>query len=154
MHGDNSGHFGISKGPLGRIETLPANQQKALAALLATPSIEAAAEQCGLTARTIKRYLADKTFAACYREQRALVLNETVAGLEKASVDAVAALTGALEDADVGTRIRAARSIIEFMFKGTDMERKNREIDEIEREIEELREMVEASRDRKKAYGH
>jgi uncharacterized protein YydD (DUF2326 family) len=92
--------------------------------------------------RTIKRYLATREFAEAYREQRMLVLSETIAGLEKAGVSAVATLRGALEDADVGTRIRAARSIIEFLFRGTETERKIRELDEIEAQIEELKELI------------
>jgi AcrR family transcriptional regulator len=140
-YGDNSCPKWPKSLALG-LDALSANQQKALAALLSSTSTEAAAEKCGLSVRTIKRYLATREFAEAYREQRMLVLSETIAGLEKAGVSAVATLRGALEDADVGTRIRAARSIIEFLFRGTETERKIRELDEIEAQIEELKELI------------
>src|SRR3712207_2314915 len=65
------------------ISSLPANQQKALAALLTTTTIEAAAAQCGLGVRTVKGYLAQENCAAVYREQRALILQETFASLTR-----------------------------------------------------------------------
>ena len=133
-------------------EALSPNQQKALAALLSTPTVEAAAKECGMGVRTIRRYLATPQFAATYRAQRALVVAETVAGLEKAGTDAVAAMTGALKDEDVNVRLRAARFVIDSLFRGADMERRNREVDEIEAEIQELRELIEAADERNNHY--
>ena len=140
-HGDNSGSFGTTD----RVAALPANQQKALGALLSTPNVEAAAAQCGLTSRTIKRYLATQEFAEAYREQRMLMLNETIASLEKAGIDAVAAMTGALKDEDVNVRLRAARAVLDYLLKGAELERRNRELDEVETEIQELRELIAAA---------
>ncbi len=148
-YGDKSEHLMTS----GRIEALPANQQKALAALLSTTTIEKAAVLGGLTSRTIKRYLATPEFAAIYRERRALIVAETIAGLEKLGAKAVSALDRAVEDVDVNVRIRAARTALEYLLKGGEHERRIRELDEIEAEIEELRKMVEATKGRAGYYG-
>ncbi len=94
------------------ISSLPANQQKALAALLTTTTIEAAAAQCGLGVRTVKGYLAQENFAAVYREERALILQETFASLTRLGSKALTVIDGALDDGNnPNARLRAARIV-------------------------------------------
>jgi phage terminase small subunit len=73
------------------LENLTPNQQKALAALLATNSIVEAAEQAGLGEKTLRRYLKDPVFAASYREQRMLVLQAAIVGITRLTTKALAA---------------------------------------------------------------
>ncbi len=121
------------------ISSLPANQQKALAALLTTTTIEAAAAQCGLGVRTVKGYLAQETFAAVYREQRALILQETVAGLTRLGSKALTVIDGALDDGNnPNARLRAARTVLDYIAKLVELERRIREQDDLERRLEEL----------------
>jgi hypothetical protein len=124
------------------ISSLSANQQKALAALLTTTSIGAAAEQCGLHPGTIKRYLADATFAAIYREQRMLILQETVAGISSLGTKAVQAFEDTLDDGDINERQRAAARVMDLIYKGVELERRIRAEEELEQRIIELEEAL------------
>lgn len=46
---------------------LTQNQQKAIAALLSSPSREEAARKCGLTSRTLRAYFQNNEFCEAYR---------------------------------------------------------------------------------------
>ena len=121
------------------VSDLNPNQQKALGALLASTSIEQAAERCGLSAATIKRYKSSEPFATVYRRQRRLLFESTLAGVQHLSSDAVSALQDALrEGTDVNTRLRAARGVLEYLLKFTAEERALLEQEEILRRIEAL----------------
>jgi hypothetical protein len=125
-------------GTPGDISSLPANQQKALAALLTTTTIEAAAAQCGLGVRTVKGYLAQEN-CAVYREQRALILQETVAGLTQLGSKALTVIDGALDDGNnPNAWLCAARTVLDYIAKLVELERRIREQDDLERRLEEL----------------
>ncbi len=121
-----------------KADELSANQQRALQALLATTSIAAAAEEAGLNARTIKRYLAEPTFAQVYREQREIALQETVSALQSGGVAAVTALREALDTDDDNLRLRAARAVLDYLFKGVELERRVRETEDLIARIDAL----------------
>jgi sugar phosphate isomerase/epimerase len=121
------------------VSSLSANQQKALQALLTTTSIGAAAEQCGLHIGTVKRYLADETFAAVYRDQRVLILQETVAGLQRLGTKAIMVLEGSLDDNDdPNAKLRAARTVLDYIAKLVELERRIRDQDDLEQHLERL----------------
>ncbi len=100
---------------------LPERQRKALDALLATPTITAAAERAGVGRATLYRYMHDADFAAVYREERAALVDQAVAGLQKIGVEAVVVLRGAFTEENPHARIRAARTALEFLFKGVEL---------------------------------
>jgi len=111
--------------------SLSANQQRALAALLSTPTIAEAATKCGLTRKTIHAYLRDEDFAQAYREERERLVEQTVAGLQRIGTEAVEVLHDAFEDPDVNARIRAARYVLDLTFKVHEVAELRREIEEI-----------------------
>jgi len=76
---------------------LNANQKKALAALLATTSVTAAAERCGLAERTLFGYLANETFKAELRSRQDAILSSVTSALVGLSGEAVATLRDLLE---------------------------------------------------------
>jgi hypothetical protein len=119
---------------------LSANQHKALAALLAHTRVEDAARASGLSARTIRRYLAEPDFARAYREQQRLLLSETTATLQRIAGDAAAAIEDSLspEVEDKNLRLRAARTALEFLLRATETERKVRELEDVEERLEAL----------------
>jgi hypothetical protein len=83
------------------ISDLTPNQARALNALMATTSIENAAKQRGLGVATIKRYLAQDEFKKAYRQQRTILLSETVSGLTQLlGAKAIAVIAGALDNED------------------------------------------------------
>jgi len=108
--------------------------------LLTTTTIGAASEQCGLHITTIKKYLAQENFSRVYREQRALILQEVVAGLTTLGTDAVAKLEAALEAGDINTELRAATRVLDYITKLVELERRIRDQDEIEERLEALEE--------------
>lgn len=98
-------------------------QALALEALISAPSIEAAAQACGLSRSTLERYLQDDDFRAEYERRRGESLNVACAALQEAMTDAVAVLTAIMkEDATSATaRISAARSVLEYGMKLTEL---------------------------------
>jgi len=122
------------------VSTLTANQSRVLNALLKTTSISAASEESGLSPATIKRYLADDTFASVYRKQRALILSQTLAGLVALSSKAVESLDGALDSEDPNLQFRAARAVLDDVAKLMELERRIRDQDDIEARLQALEE--------------
>jgi hypothetical protein len=137
----------------GGFSYLPANQQKAMTALLATTSIEAAATKCGLSPSTIKRYLRDEMFNTVYREQRMLILQEAIAGISRMGTKALEAFEDALEVGDLNERLRAATRVFDMIYRGAELERKIREQDELQRRLENL-EIALAARKNEHGYGY
>jgi hypothetical protein len=76
---------------------LNTNQKKALAALLAEPTVKAAAEACGLTDRTLYNYLADPDFKAELRARQDAILASVTSALVGLSGSAVQTLRDLLE---------------------------------------------------------
>jgi hypothetical protein len=134
------------------VSSLSPNQAKALSALLQTTSIGAAAEECGLSVATVKRYLADATFDAVYREQRRLILQETVAGISRLGTEAIQAFEDALNVGDLNERLRAATRVVDMIYKGTELERRIREQEELEQRITDL-EIAAEMASKGNAYG-
>ena len=66
---------------MARNGTISTNQRKAIEALLATNTVAAAAEACGLSKRTIFRYLTDRHFMAALRERETEARARTTARL-------------------------------------------------------------------------
>ena len=119
---------------------LPANQVRVLNSLLRTTSIEKASEDSGLSTATIKRYLADDTFAAVYRQQRMIVLASTVAGLTSLGSEAVEKIKDAMSSGDPNTELRAACRVLDYITRLVELERRIRDQDEIEERLRRLEE--------------
>jgi len=131
---------GVVSVPNSPEDELSPSQHRALRALLSTTTIAAAAEEAGLGLTTIKRYLTDENFARIYREQRSLILQETVAGLQQTGNEAISVLRSSMssEQGDPNLNLRAARTVLDFLFKGVEIERRIREQEELEERIEAL----------------
>ena len=96
---------------------LSTNQQKALTALLAEPTVAAAADRCGLNARTLYRYLADTPFKAELRQRQDAILASVTSALVGLSGEAVQALRDVLTDkkATHAVKVRAALGWLQHM---------------------------------------
>jgi hypothetical protein len=112
---------------------LSPNKQRALATLLASPSVAAAAEKCSLAERTVRGYLKDPVFAAIYRSERARLFEESIGGLQAASASAIEALVEVLTDRNLEpeARVRTAKVVLDFMLRGVEQERRIRELEEL-----------------------
>ena len=86
---------------------LTTNQTRALDSLMNAPSVAAAARQCGLSERTIWRYLSDDGFKSELRARQDLTIAATAAALTGLSGEAVKALRDLLNDPECPPSVRA-----------------------------------------------
>ena len=102
---------------------MPRKKELAINALLTKGTIEGAAAACGLHKRTLRRWMRDPEFETAYRAARSQVLQQTIGLLSRASINAVALLLIAMNDekTPIKHRLYAARSILEFAFRGTEV---------------------------------
>ena len=84
------------------------NQQKALVALLAHGTVDAAAAACGLGKRTLFRYLNDAAFVAELHRRQDAILGGVVARLTTLAGESVDKLARALDLLDAHTRATIA----------------------------------------------
>jgi phage terminase small subunit len=117
---------------------LTSKQEKALIALLSTNTTAAAAEQAGVSSKTIERWLRDEDFVREYRVVRSQVMETAVARIQHAATEAVEALRRNLvPPASPSVQIRAAVSILEFSLKGVEFYDLVQRVDELYRAREE-----------------
>lgn len=94
-------------------------QQKALAALLTSPSKAAAAKAAGIAPRTLRDYLADPEFQAAYRDAFGNMVEDATRQAQQAISPALSTLREIVEDKDedAQARISAARAILSHGLK-------------------------------------
>lgn len=94
-------------------------QQKALAALLTSPSKAAAAKAAGIAPRTLRDYLADAEFQAAYRDAFGNMVEDATRQAQQAISPALSTLREIVEDReeDAQARISAARAILSHGLK-------------------------------------
>jgi hypothetical protein len=91
---------------------LTPKQRAALEALLANATVTEAAAACGVSQKTIERWLKAPTFVAAYHAASRAAFAESILQLKAASREATEILRAALKDGDVGIRVRAAEAIV------------------------------------------
>ena len=92
------------------------NKEKALAALLACPTHEAAARKAGITSRTLRTYLKDQEFAAEYQKRSSQLVSAATMQIQRSLAPAISVLQEIAEDksANMSSRIQAARGLLEY----------------------------------------
>jgi hypothetical protein len=116
-----------------------ARREQAIAALLTESTIEQAAAKVGISARTLKAWLAEAGFQADYRLARRRGLDKAVRLLQRAAEAATAALIKQLTADQPADVIRAATAILDRAFRGT-------EILDLAEAVEALRHQVEEAK--------
>ena len=95
-------------------EHLSPKQEKAIAALITSKTLEEAAQKVGVHPRTLHRWRAeDPLFEVEYRSARRQALDEGVASLQAGLSEAVTVLRECLSERNPHVRIRAALGLIE-----------------------------------------
>jgi hypothetical protein len=89
------------------------NQENALNALLASASITDAAQKCGLSEKTLRRYLEDAEFQKEFRLARRVVFEQNIVRLQSLHAGAVDTLERNLNCENPSVEVRAAQIIIE-----------------------------------------
>jgi len=103
-----------------------ADKQKALAALLDTSTFTAAAEQAGLSRRTLYSYLRDdKDFAMSYKQQRQLRELEAAERAAALHQDALDAIRDVMVNGESGmVRLKAAERLLAIADDGISTQRR------------------------------
>jgi hypothetical protein len=115
-------------------------QEEAIAALLTCPTILAAAAQVGVSERTLFRWLSDDAgFQASYREAKRSVVQHAMTRLQQAATAAVDTLEAIMGDADKpsGSRVTAARSVLDLALKTVELEELAERVAVLERMVHE-----------------
>jgi hypothetical protein len=114
--------------------TLSAKQQKAVAALLGAPNVEAAAGIAGVTPRTIWRWLSDDPlFVEEYRKARQRAVDTAVASLQGCMAEAVQTLRNNLSSRSAPIQVRSAIALLELGLKAHEAFDLAGRIEELER---------------------
>lgn len=116
-------------------------QQKALLALLTSPTREKAAAAAGITSKTLRSYLADPTFQAEYKKAFSGLVEDAARQAQQAIEPALSTLRDIVEDAgeNAQAHISAARSLLEYSMKLTETTDILTRLDELETLAEEKR---------------
>ncbi len=93
--------------------SMKTNQENALNALLASASITDAATKCGLSEKTLRRYLDDADFQKEFRSARRMVFEQNIVRLQSLHTGAVDALERNLNCENPSVEVRAAQIILE-----------------------------------------
>jgi hypothetical protein len=96
-------------------------QEKALLALLCSPSIAEAAKKSGASERSLIRWMGQPEFRQQYRDARAQVVEQAIAEVQAATSEAVATLRRNLTAKQPGDQIRAASKIIATAMQGVEL---------------------------------
>ena len=93
-------------------------EELAIAALLAEPTIAAAAKRAGVSESTLLRWLAEPAFREPYRAARRAVVEGAIGRLQQASTQAADALARNLTCGVPAVEVGAAKAIFELTAKG------------------------------------
>jgi hypothetical protein len=119
-------------------KTLSARQQKALAALLVNPTIEAAAASVEIHPRTVKRWLSeDELFVEEYKKLRQHAVDNAICSLQAVMSEAVETLRKNLKAKNPSIQVRAAIALLEQGFKAAEAHDLEQRISELERSSRE-----------------
>ena len=118
-----------------------ANKENALTALLESATITEAAKKCGLSEKTLRRYLDDAEFQKEFRAARRMVFEQNIVRLQSLHSGAVDTLERNLNCENPSVKVRAAQIIVEGNRKDFEtldiLERLEKIEDEHQKQIEE-----------------
>jgi hypothetical protein len=101
------------------LERLPGKQARAIVALLAHPTIEAAAANIKVGESTLRRWLHLPAFRAAYRRARREVVENAIGRIQASTGQAVYTLLSIARDgAKDADRVRAARALLDHALSG------------------------------------
>jgi hypothetical protein len=96
-------------------------QERALAALLTSPTIAAAADAIGVTEKTLRGWMRDPTFDAAYRAARRQAVDHAVTLLQRLCRRAVKTLARAMRSPNPNVQVRAATTVLEMAMRGIEL---------------------------------
>ena len=120
------------------------NQDRAIAALLTSRTIVAAARKADVGERTLRRWLKKDDFQSHLRRARRQAFSRSIGRLQQVAADAISTLGRIMNDekASPATRVSAARTVLQFGYHGVevdDFEQRLAELERIKRLIEKAK---------------
>lgn len=105
-------------------DTLDFRKEKAIQALLVTPTLKEAAKLSCLSLSTLNRYLKDPKFKKQYREARKQTMETATGQLQAGSREAVHALMEIIRNPKTKdyAKVQACSKVIEMAYKALEME--------------------------------
>lgn len=121
---------------------LNAKQVKFMKALLMSDTITEAYKQAGIAEHTAYKYLADEEFNKEYTEQKRASLRHVSTRLNDIALRSIAILDEIANDQEQtgASRIRAVEVVLNYAYKGMELEDLNNRLTEIENMLEEAEE--------------
>lgn len=121
---------------------LTGRQWKALASLLTTSTITAAAKACAIPERTLYRFLKDPNFADAYRDARCAQVHAAIAQLQRVATKAAMTLETLLGDplTKGSTKVSACKVVLDAALRATELESIERRLSALEKQAQEQHE--------------
>jgi hypothetical protein len=109
-------------------------QESAIAALLAQPNLTAAASTCGISERTLRRWMRNRNFASRYERERGKLFVGIVDLLKSECSGALRVMVAIANDekSPAAPRVSAASRIVELTLKTGEMEALEKRIAHLE----------------------
>ncbi len=120
----------------GHGEKLTRKAEQAIAALLEHPTMAEAARSCGVSERSLWRWLQRDDFQKRYREAQRAVVDSAITKLQAATLRAVETLERNLTCGNFFAENAAAQAILTHSFKAIEMRELQEQIDEIKTLLE------------------
>ena len=130
-------------------QKLNRNQEKAITALLIHTTLSEAAKFCGISEATLWRWMQIPSFQEAYAQARRSALEGAIGQLQQAAGLAVATLIGIMQNPLIypgANQIAAARTVLEYGFKGADLL-------DMEKRIAALEELMQQQEQEEKRRG-
>ena len=118
-------------GSKGHGEKLTRKAEQAIAALLEYPTIGEAAKACGVSERSLWRWLQRDDFQKRYKDSQRAVVDSAITKLQAATVRAVETLERNLSCGNFFAENAAAQAILTHSFKAIEVRELQAQIDEI-----------------------
>jgi AcrR family transcriptional regulator len=115
----------------GHGEKLTRKAEQAIAALLEHPTIDEAARACGVSKRSLWRWLQREDFQKRYRASQRAVVDSAITRLQAATLRAVETLERNLNCGNFFAENAAAQAILTHSFKAIEVRELQQQIDEI-----------------------
>ena len=113
------------------------NRQAAITALVSSPNVKEAAQTCGISERTLHRWLKEPEFIQQLNEaQRGVtnqIMNAVISRAERAAETLDTIMTNG--KASTHARVTAARTILEFAYKSMEIRDITQRLEALETEL-------------------
>ena len=108
----------------GHGQKMTRNMELTIAALLANPTIQAAAKSAGVSVASINRWMKLETFRDAYQAARREVVRNAIAHIQAVMAEAVTTLTSVMTDSEAppSARVSAAKAVLATGLKAAELE--------------------------------